>query len=249
MRRTMLLVAAAGMLAAAGMQTYAQAPAHSPAAHESAAQPPATQGSGTPPAATQPPAAKPDLERAQKTASEVCLACHGPSGNSVNPEWPNLAGQNAAYIREQLEMFKAKKRNNPIMAPIIEPLSEQDFADLSAYFAAQTPSGLEADPSYWKAGETLYKTGDVARNIPACTACHGPAGQGNAGAGYPALRAQHSVYTVKQLQDYLTSNRYRDATDPAKVHATRNSVMMTTIAARLTPEDIRNLASYLQGLR
>ena len=183
------------------------------------------------------------------TKAAVCTACHGPSGNSVNPEWPNLAGQNAAYIREQLEMFKAKKRNNPIMAPIIEPLSEQDFADLAAYFAAQTPSGLEADPSYWKAGETLYKTGDVARNIPACTACHGPAGQGNAGAGYPALRAQHSVYTVKQLQDYLTSNRYRDASDPAKVHATRNSVMMTTIAARLTPEDIRNLASYLQGLR
>ena len=69
------------------------------------------------------------------------------------------------------------------------------------------------------------------------------------GAGYPALRAQHSVYTVKQLQDYLTKNRYRDAADPAKVHTTRNSAMMTTIAARLTPEDIRNLASYLQGLR
>jgi cytochrome c553 len=72
---------------------------------------------------------------------------------------------------------------------------------------------------------------------------------GNAGAGFPALRAQHSVYTVKQLQDYLTSNRYRDSADATKVHTTRNSVMMTTIAARLTPEDIRNLASYLQGLR
>ena len=80
-------------------------------------------------------------------------------------------------------------------------------------FAAQTPAGLEADPSYWKAGEALYKSGDAARNIPACTACHGPAGQGNAGSGYPALRAQHSVYTVKQLQDYLTQNRYRDAAD------------------------------------
>jgi cytochrome c553 len=135
------------------------------------------------------------------------------------------------------------------MQPIIEPLTEQDFADLAAYFAAQTPSGLEADPSYWKAGETLYKSGDGTRNIPACAACHGPAGQGNSGAGYPALRAQHSVYTVKQLQDYLTRNRYRDAADPATVHTTRNSAMMTTIAARLTPEDVRNLASYLQGLR
>jgi cytochrome c553 len=183
------------------------------------------------------------------TKSAVCTACHGPNGNSANPEWPSLAGQNAAYLREQLALFKTKKRNNPIMAPIVEPLSEQDFADLAAYFAAQTPAGLEADPSYWKAGQALYVAGDTARDIPACTACHGPAGQGNPAAGYPALRAQHSVYTVKQLQDYLTQNRYRDPADPAVVHHTRNSAMMTTIAARLTPEDIRNVASYLQGLR
>ena len=70
---------------------------------------------------------------------------------------------------------------------------------------------------------------------------------GQSGAGYPALRAQHSVYTVKQLQDYLTQNRYRDATDANTVHATRNSAMMATIAARLTPEDIRNLASVPAG--
>ena len=183
------------------------------------------------------------------TKAAVCTACHGVNGNSTNPEWPVLAGQNAAYIREQLAMFKAKKRNNPLMFPIIEPLSDQDFADLAAFFSAQTPAGLEADPSYWKAGEALYRSGDAARGIPACTACHGPTGQGNSASGYPALRAQHSVYTVKQLQDYLTQNRYRDASDPAKVNQTRNSVMMTTLAARLTPEDIRNLASYLQGLR
>jgi len=179
----------------------------------------------------------------------VCTACHGVNGNSVNPEWPSLAGQNAVYIREQLGMMKAKKRNNPVMQPIVDPLTEQDFADLAAYYSVQTPAGLEADPSYWKAGEALYRSGDTTRNIPACAACHGPAGQGNPGSGYPALRAQHSVYTVKQLQDYLTKNRYRDPADSATVHATRNSAMMTTIAARLTPEDIRNVASYLQGLR
>jgi cytochrome c553 len=183
------------------------------------------------------------------TKAAVCTACHGVNGNSTNPEWPNLAGQNAAYLREQLAMFKARKRNNPVMQPIVDPMTEQDFADVAEYFSTQTPTGGEADPSYWKAGEQLYKSGDVSRNIPACTACHGPAGQGNAGAGYPALRAQHSVYTVKQLQDYLTKNRYRDATDTNTVYATPNSVMMTTIASRLTPEDIRNLASYLQGLR
>ena len=181
----------------------------------------------------------------------VCAACHGSEGNNIGlpPEQPNLAGQNAAYIRQQLAMFKSGKRNSPIMAPQAAGLSEQDMADLGAYFAAQTPAGLEADPSYWKAGEALYKSGDPARNIPACTACHGPAGQGNSAAGYPALRAQHAPYTIKQLQDYLTQNRYRDPADPSKVNSTPNSAMMTTIASRLSPEDIRNLASYLQGLR
>jgi cytochrome c553 len=183
------------------------------------------------------------------TKAAVCTACHGVNGNSSNPEWPSLAGQNAAYIFEQLTMFKARKRINEIMYPIVAPMSEQDFADVSAYYATQTPAGLEADPSYWKAGQALYIKGDATRNIPACTACHGPAGQGNPAAGYPALRAQHSTYTVKQLQNYLTKNRYRDASDPAVVHQTRNSAMMTTIAERLTPEDIRNLSSYLQGLR
>jgi cytochrome c553 len=183
------------------------------------------------------------------TKAAVCTACHGVNGNSANPEWPNLAGQNAVYVREQLGMFKARKRINEIMYPIVKDMSDQDFADVAAFFAAQTPAGLEADPSYWKAGEALYKSGDAARNIPACTACHGPSGQGNPAAGYPALRAQHSVYTVKQLQDYLTKNRYRDASDAAIVNQTRNSAMMNTVAARLSPEDIRNLASYLQGLR
>lgn len=203
------------------------------------------------PLATAQDAAKALVGSAEAGAAKaaVCTACHGPNGNSTNPEWPNLAGQNAVYIREQLAMFKAKKRSNPVMFPIVEPMSDQDFADVAAYFASQTPAGLEADPSYWKAGEALYKSGDVARGIPACTACHGPDGQGNAAAGYPALRAQHSVYTVKQLQDYLTQNRYRDATDSGTVYQTRNSPMMTTVAARLSPEDIRNLASYLQGLR
>ena len=179
----------------------------------------------------------------------VCTACHGVNGNSVNPEWPNIAGQNAVYVREQLAMIRDGKRVNPLMQPIVKDMTDQDFADIAAYFAAQTPAGLESDPSYWKAGEALYKAGDVSRNIPACTACHGPSGQGNAASGYPALRAQHSVYTVKQLQDYLTKNRYRDSADASVVNSTRNSAMMTTIAARLSPEDIRNLASYLQGLR
>jgi cytochrome c553 len=181
--------------------------------------------------------------------SAVCVACHGVTGNSVNPEWPSIAGQPAAYIREQTAMVRDQKRVNALMYPLVVGISDADIADIAAYYAAQTPEGLEADPSYWQAGEKLYRAGDTKRNIPACIACHGPLAKGNLAAGYPGLRAQHSVYTVKQLQDYASENRYRDATDPNKVNATRNSAMMVTIAKRLSAEDIRNLASYLQGLR
>lgn len=188
------------------------------------------------------------------TKAAICVACHGPNGNSSVAEWPNLAGQSAVYIAEQVRLFKAKARVNPVMQPIVDPLTDQDIDDIAVYFEAQTPAGLEADPSYWQAGETLYKAGDASRNIPACVACHGPVGRGNLGAGYPALRAQHSVYTVKQLNDFANGVRYpAPAADaPAsegKPAASRNGPMMFTVAQRLTPEDIRNVASYIQGLR
>jgi cytochrome c553 len=182
---------------------------------------------------------------ASKTA--VCTACHGPNGNSVNPEWPRLAGQSAVYVAEQLNLFKTAVRANPVMMPMASGLSEKDINDVAVYFEAQTPQGLEADPSYWQAGETLYRRGDKARNIPACVACHGPAGRGNLAAGYPALRAQQSVYVMKQLNDYASGARYSGAKNPAA--PSRNGAMMLTIAKRLTPEDIRNVASYVQGLR
>jgi cytochrome c553 len=181
------------------------------------------------------------------TKSAVCTACHGPNGNSVNPEWPRLAGQSAVYVTEQLKLFKAQVRTNPVMMPMASGLSDQDVNDVAVYYEAQTPQGLEADPSYWKAGQELYLRGDRARNIPACAACHGPGGRGNLAAGYPALRAQQSVYVVKQLNDYASGARYSGAKNPAQ--PSRNGAMMLTIAKRLTPEDIRNVASYVQGLR
>jgi cytochrome c553 len=181
------------------------------------------------------------------TKTAVCTACHGPSGNSANPEWPRLAGQSAVYISEQLKLFKGQVRANPVMMPMAAGLSDQDISDIAVYFEAQTVQGLEADPSYWKAGQQLYTRGDSKRNIPACAACHGPGGRGNLAAGYPALRAQQSVYVVKQLNDYASGTRYSGAKNPAQ--PSRNGAMMLTIAKRLTPEDVRNVASYVQGLR
>jgi len=178
----------------------------------------------------------------------TCTACHGLNGNSANPEWPVLAGQNASYLRDQIARFRAGQRANPLMMPMVQNLSDQDIADLAAFYSAQTPTGNEADPSYWKAGERLYRGGDTARGIPACIACHGPVGRGNPAAGYPALQAQHSVYSVRQLDAYATDVRYvKDANGRAQ--AGPNAQMMNTIASRLTAEDRRDLASYMQGIR
>jgi cytochrome c553 len=172
------------------------------------------------------------------TKATVCSACHGANGNSINAEWPSLAGLGADYIAEQLKNFKDGKRSNPVMMPIVANLSPDDFADLGAYFDSLTNTGLEADPSYWEAGQKLYRGGDESRGIPACMACHGPTGAGNEPAKFPALRGQHSVYVIKQLNDYASGTR---TTGPNNI--------MQTIAKRLSPEDMRNLASYIQGIR
>ena len=178
----------------------------------------------------------------------TCTACHGLNGNSVNPEWPVLAGQNQNYLIDQIKRFRANQRVNVLMYPMVKDLTDQDIADIAAFFSIQTPAGLEADPSYWKAGEALYRGGDATRSIPACLACHGPVGRGVPAAGYPALQAQHSVYTVNQLNQYASETRYAKD-EQGRAQAGPNAYMMNTIAARLTAEDRRNLASYIQGIR
>jgi cytochrome c553 len=226
----------------------AAAPAAPPAGASTAASGPAA-ATGSPAAAT--PAVTPNpyadgSAQAGATKAAVCFSCHGPDGNSQNPAFPRLAGQNAVYIAEQLHLFKAGVRPNPVMQPMAAGLSDQDIDNLAVFFAAQTPQGLEADPSYWKAGRALYLQGDAKRGVPGCVACHGPVGRGNPAAGYPALQAQQSVYVVSQLQQYANGSRY-SGTD-AKT-ATPNSIIMFDIAKRLTPEEMRDVASYVQGLR
>ena len=173
---------------------------------------------------------------AQKSA--VCGACHGATGSSINPEWPNLAGQHESYIAAQLALFKQGARDNPLMMPNAALLSDQDMQDLGAHFASQTPVGLEADPSIYKTGEKLYRGGDSERKLPACIACHGPQGRGNGPARYPALRTQHAVYTYNQLKAFAEGRRRTPGND-----------IMQVVAARLTDNEMRALASYTQGLR
>jgi cytochrome c553 len=168
----------------------------------------------------------------------VCQACHGANGNSANPQWPSLAGLGADYIAEQLQNFKEGKRVNAIMYPLAMTLSTQDMQDIGAYFDTMVNTGLEADPSYWKLGQQLYRGGDKARGIPACMACHGPTGAGNEPAKFPALHGQHSEYITEQLNAWAAGTRPPGA-----------GGIMPAIAKRLSADDIRNVSSYVQGLR
>ncbi len=76
---------------------------------------------------------------AGKAKATVCIACHGANGVGISPMFPNLAGQKAAYLESQLKAFKSGQRkgaNSAQMAPMVSTLSDQDMANLAAYFAS-----------------------------------------------------------------------------------------------------------------
>jgi len=172
--------------------------------------------------------------------SAPCAACHGASGNSPNGMWPNLAGQHPLYLVRQLQAFKSGTRTDPSMVAMVTPLSDEDIQDLAAYFAAQKPTGLEADPTKVNQGERLYRGGDQATGTAACAACHGPSGRGNPSAAFPAISGQHASYVVAQLKAYRAGTRKSDQAQ---------NQMMRTVAHLLTDAQIEALASYVQGLR
>jgi len=176
---------------------------------------------------------------AGQAKSATCVACHGVDGNSANPEWPSLAGQHSSYVVKQLKHFKAGDRQNPLMMPMAAPLSDEDMADLAAYFGAQAPRPTgETEPSKLKLGERVYRAGALDRGVPACAGCHGPVGAGNPGAGYPAIGGQHATYVALQLRAYKGGAR---ATDPNE--------MMRAVTSKLKDDEIDAVASYVQGLR
>ena len=174
---------------------------------------------------------------AGKQKAQLCAACHGPDGNSVNAMWPNLAGQGTEYLRKQMLDFRSQKRINDQMSPMVANLSDDDIADLAAYFAGQKSKIGAADPTKVEKGERLYRAGNAGRELPACMSCHGPTGAGNPAARYPALNGQHADYTVTQLKAFKSEQRANDD----------NSVMRS-IASKMTNADIKAVASYIQGL-
>ena len=170
----------------------------------------------------------------------VCFACHGPGGNgAINPEWPKLAGQHSAYIAEQLGEFKGAQRKNPVMLGQASALSDADMSNLAAYFAAQPAVPGVASKDAIAVAQPLYRAGDAARGIPACAACHGPTGAGNAAAQFPRIGGQNSAYAANQLKSYKSGER----------GAAGKGQIMATIAAKLSDQEIQALSSYVSGLQ
>jgi cytochrome c553 len=181
-------------------------------------------------------AASGDAKAGEKKAAP-CTACHGPGGNSVVPMWPKLAGQQPEYIVKQLTDFKSGARVNGQMSPQAAPLAEQDILDLAAYFSSQQQSGGTADPSAVALGSTVYRGGNPASGVPACSGCHTPTGGGLGLAKFPRLSGQHAQYVEQTLKNFRDGAR---ANDP--------NGMMRGVAANMTDKEIAAISQYVQGL-
>ena len=188
--------------------------------------------------------AKPDLAKAEGIAKEVCSACHGADGNSATPVNPSLAGMPAQYITLQLAHFQAGIRVNPVMQGMAATLTPEDMKTLGILYSRQKPKGLAAkDASVLKAGQALYRGGDAAAGIPACSACHAPDGAGIP-KSYPRLAGQYAEYTYAQLKAFKAGERGADK-DGKDV----NGRIMAAIAGKMSDAQMKAVAEYTSGLR
>jgi len=178
-----------------------------------------------------------------KTKAIVCSACHGVDGNSMIDMYPKLAGQHTAYLEKQLTEFRLaaktggkEGRMDPIMIGMAMGLSDEDIADISAFFASQVKVVADvADVP--AAGEQLYKGGDAARGITPCIACHGPNGSGAEAAGFPGVGGQHANYIKIQLTKFRDTSRHNDLNG-----------MMQDIAKKLSDADIEAVSKYISSM-
>lgn len=174
-----------------------------------------------------------------KTKSAACAACHGADGNGMAgmDQYPKLAAQPSGYIAKQLKAFKDGARQDPIMAGMAAALSDQDMADLDAYYSDLSIKNIGIDgkdKEQAMAGEKIYRGGYAKMNISACMSCHGPAGKGIP-VQYPRLSGQNAAYIEKQL------HAFKDGT--------RKDPMMNPIAFLLSNDQIKQLSLYVQGLK
>jgi len=165
-------------------------------------------GAGSAVRADEPDAA--DKLHAQKIAITVCGTCHGPQGNSTQPKFPRLAGQNANYLATQLKGFRSQARGDPdaigYMWGMAAELDDDTIAALAAYYAAQKPEASPAgDAAAIARGREIYDHGIAAEGVPACSSCHGPDAHGTQ--DFPRLAGQHAQYVLKQLASFQSNMR------------------------------------------
>ena len=165
----------------------------------------------------------------------ACITCHGPKGQSAVGTWPKLSAQHAAYLTKQLKNFKEGTRANPVMMGMVATLTEQDMQNISAFLAKQPISqGVAQDKNTIELGQSIYRGGIAAKGVPACAACHSPTGAGIP-AQYPLLGGQWAEYTNAQLLAFREGVR-------------KNSSQMTTIATKLSDQEMKALSDYIAGL-
>ena len=174
---------------------------------------------------------------AGKGKSAVCAACHGADGNSPTDMFPKIAGQGEAYLVKQLIEFKSGVRSNAVMAPMVAALTEQDMADLAAYYAGQNIAPAATSEDLVASGQAIYRAGNKESGLPACMACHGPTGAGVPSAKWPALSGQHAAYIEAQLKSFAAGTRSNDPND-----------MMRDIAGKMTADEIKAVSNYVAGL-
>jgi cytochrome c553 len=180
--------------------------------------------------------------KGEKIAAQVCAACHTADGNSVTPENPVLAGQVSEYIERQLSHFKSDVRPNPIMKGMASTLSEADMHELGLYFSEQkTKPRTSKEPKLVEQGRKIYRSGIEKAGVPACMACHGPAGIGIP-AQYPRLAGQHASYILKQLKAFKHGERGAHKTDVL-------GKVMVDISTKLSDEDMAAVSEYVSALR
>lgn len=179
-----------------------------------------------------------DAAAGSEIASTVCFACHGPDGNSVMEAYPRLAGQGSSYLLDQLDMLRTGQRPSPIMNPVAGALSEQDVADLVAYFSSQEPAGEPwdgQDATLVERGETVYANGIVENGTVACIVCHGPTGEGVEALRIPRVFGQAPGYLGSVLGEFAMVPDFGVAQANA----------MHIVAASLSEDDVGALIAYL----
>jgi len=185
---------------------------------------------------------------AGKSKTLVCSACHGADGNSAAATFPKLAGQNEKYLVKQMEDIKSGARPVPTMAGQLDNLSAEDFADIAAWYASQTNSGGQTSAEMVELGQKVYRAGVSTRGVAACTACHGPRGNGNGPAGFPALAGQHADYIADQLRRFRIGSENTLADNAAARTNDGDGRMMRDVAAGMSDNQIDAVSSYIAGL-